>query len=73
MRIYIPVAEGSAVYWANILSSVYEEAGSNSLVLRHYRAFHRRKDAIAFMEDMNREMRYPHRYKIVAFDSQEAK
>jgi len=73
MRVYVPVREGCAVYWANILSSVYEEDGSNSLALKHHRAFERRKDAVAFMDKFNRATRYPVKYKIVAFESQEAK
>jgi hypothetical protein len=73
MRIYIPFRESNAVRSENVLSGVYEEVGSNSVALRHFEAFRRRQDAVAFMDKFNRATKYPVKYKIVAFESQEAK
>lgn len=64
MKVYIPFRKDSAVHPMNTLSGIYGDTEGGKY-LRSMQAFHRKKDAVAFMEEMN--TRYPFMYKIVAF------
>ena len=69
MKVWIPFRQDNAVLSLNALSGEYHWASKNSCYLHHIKAFHRKKDAVKFMEKMNEGTEYSHDYKIIAFES----
>ena len=74
MKVWIPFRKNTATLPLNTLSGHYGDiAGTAGMWLRCMEAFHRKKDAVEFMEKQNASMAYPHEYKIVCFESKEQK
>lgn len=70
MRVWIPFRKDNAVLPLNTLSGHYGNiTGTPGLWLRCMEAFHRKKDAVEFMEKQNTRTSFPFEYKIVCFES----
>jgi len=69
MRVWIPFHTDSATLSLNALSGEYRHITANSCYLHHIKAFHRKKDAVTYMEKLNSETDHPSEYKIVCFES----
>lgn len=70
MKLYVPFRKDNAVSPFNSLTGVYyeklDEPGRSWL--GEIRAFHRRKDAVEYMEDRRRRLGIDTAYKIVTFE-----
>lgn len=72
MKLYVPFRKENAVSPFNSFSGVYYEEFDKpgSSWLGEIRAFHRRRDAVEYMENMKRCNKHDYDYKIVTFTSE---
>lgn len=69
MKLYVPMRKDNAVLPLNAMSGIYYSSSPNSSYLHSIEAFHRRKDAQAYIDDFNKDRKYPIAMKIVTFTS----